>query len=68
MTPEINAVSTILFCASVGLILVWYRLRMRGAGEMEAPRSVFFRVRIRSGKETLRPKGDKKARYFPSSL
>jgi len=29
LTPEINAVSTIIFLASVGLILVWYRLRTR---------------------------------------
>jgi len=30
LTPEINAVSTIIFLVSVGLILVWYRLRTRG--------------------------------------
>jgi len=29
LTPEINAVSTIIFLVSVGLILVWYRLRTR---------------------------------------
>jgi spermidine/putrescine transport system permease protein len=32
ITPEINAVSTIIFLFSLGMILVWYRLR-RGRGE-----------------------------------
>ncbi len=31
MTPEINAVSTIIFAFSLVMMLVWYRLRMRGA-------------------------------------
>jgi spermidine/putrescine transport system permease protein len=30
MTPEINAVSTIIFAFSLAMMLVWYRLRMRG--------------------------------------
>ncbi len=29
ITPEINAVSSLIFFASVGLILIWYRLRSR---------------------------------------
>jgi spermidine/putrescine transport system permease protein len=29
ITPEINAVSTLIFGVSVGLITVWYRLRTR---------------------------------------
>jgi spermidine/putrescine transport system permease protein len=29
ITPEINAVSTLIFGASVGLITIWYRLRTR---------------------------------------
>jgi spermidine/putrescine transport system permease protein len=29
ITPEINAVSTMIFAVSVGLIMVWYRLRTR---------------------------------------
>jgi spermidine/putrescine transport system permease protein len=29
ITPEINAVSTLIFAVSVGLITVWYRLRTR---------------------------------------
>jgi len=37
MTPEINAVSAVLFFASVALILLWYRLRTRGAAELETP-------------------------------
>ena len=37
MTPEINAISTLLFFASVALILLWYRLRTRGKLGMESP-------------------------------
>jgi len=29
MTPEINAISTLIFIVSVALISIWYRLRMR---------------------------------------
>jgi spermidine/putrescine transport system permease protein len=29
ITPEINAVSTLIFAASVVLILIWHRLRSR---------------------------------------
>jgi spermidine/putrescine transport system permease protein len=29
ITPEINAVSTIIFCFSLITIVIWYRLRMR---------------------------------------
>src|SRR3984885_9816460 len=36
MTPEINAISTIIFVFSLGLILLWYRLRKPGLDEWEA--------------------------------
>jgi spermidine/putrescine transport system permease protein len=32
ITPEINAVSTLIFAVSVALIIIWYRIRMRGVG------------------------------------
>ena len=32
ITPEINAVSTLIFAVSVGLIVVWYRMRTRSLG------------------------------------
>jgi len=32
ITPEINAVSTLIFAVSVGLIVIWYRVRTRGVG------------------------------------
>src|ERR1700704_1476711 len=32
ITPEINAVSTLIFAASVAMILIWYRVRARGLG------------------------------------
>jgi spermidine/putrescine transport system permease protein len=32
ITPEINAVSTWIFAVSVGLIVIWYRVRARGVG------------------------------------
>jgi spermidine/putrescine transport system permease protein len=32
ITPEINAVSSLIFAVSVGLIIIWYRIRMRGMG------------------------------------
>jgi spermidine/putrescine transport system permease protein len=32
ITPEINAISTLIFCLSVILILVWYRIRTRTVG------------------------------------
>jgi spermidine/putrescine transport system permease protein len=32
MTPEINAVSTLIFAVSVALLIVWYRIRMRSVG------------------------------------
>jgi spermidine/putrescine transport system permease protein len=32
ITPEINAVSTLIFAASVALIVIWYRVRTRGLG------------------------------------
>ena len=32
ITPEINAVSTLIFAVSVALIIVWYRVRTRGLG------------------------------------
>jgi spermidine/putrescine transport system permease protein len=33
MTPEINAISTLIFCFSVFLILIWYRIRTRTIGK-----------------------------------
>jgi spermidine/putrescine transport system permease protein len=35
ITPEINAVSTIIFLFSLVTILVWYRLRVRAEGSAE---------------------------------
>lgn len=35
ITPEINAISTIIFLFSVGTILVWYRLRTRTQERLE---------------------------------
>ena len=32
ITPEINAVSTLIFVVSVGLIVIWYHLRSRSLG------------------------------------
>jgi spermidine/putrescine transport system permease protein len=32
ITPEINAVSSLIFAVSVALIIIWYRIRMRGIG------------------------------------
>ncbi len=32
ITPEINAISTLIFVISVGLIVIWYRVRTRGIG------------------------------------
>ena len=32
ITPEINAVSAIIFAVSVALIVVWYRIRARSVG------------------------------------
>jgi spermidine/putrescine transport system permease protein len=36
ITPEINAVSTIIFMFSLLTIVVWYRLRVRAEGSVEA--------------------------------
>lgn len=36
ITPEINAVSTIIFVFSLITIIVWYRLRVRAEGSVEA--------------------------------
>ena len=36
MTPEINAISTIIFLFSLLTIVVWYRLRMRGETALES--------------------------------
>ncbi|MGB2628871.1 MAG: ABC transporter permease [Candidatus Acidiferrum sp.] len=33
ITPEINAISTLIFAVSVLLIVVWYRIRVRTVGE-----------------------------------
>jgi len=35
ITPEINAISTIIFVFSLAAIVLWYRLRMRAEGEAE---------------------------------
>jgi spermidine/putrescine transport system permease protein len=35
MTPEINAISTIIFVFSLGLILFWYRLRRPGSEDWD---------------------------------
>jgi len=32
ITPEINAISTLIFVVSVVLIVIWYRIRMRSIG------------------------------------
>jgi len=32
ITPEINAISTLIFAVSVALIVIWYRLRARTIG------------------------------------
>ena len=32
ITPEINAISTLIFSVSVALIVIWYRLRRSGSG------------------------------------
>jgi len=32
MTPEINAVSTLIFAVSVSLIVIWYQVRTRSLG------------------------------------
>lgn len=32
ITPEVNAISTLIFAVSVGLIVIWYRLRARTIG------------------------------------
>jgi spermidine/putrescine transport system permease protein len=35
ITPEINAISTIIFLFSLATIVVWYRLRVRAEGKVE---------------------------------
>ena len=32
ITPEINAISTLIFAVSVALIVIWYRIRTRSLG------------------------------------
>jgi spermidine/putrescine transport system permease protein len=49
ITPEINAISTLIFCVSVFLILVWYRIRTRTVGKdvqelLERPKEVAAHV------------------------
>jgi ABC-type spermidine/putrescine transport system permease subunit II len=36
ITPEINAVSTIIFIFSLAAIVLWYRLRVRNEGRPDA--------------------------------
>jgi spermidine/putrescine transport system permease protein len=40
ITPEINAVSTIIFIFSLAAIVLWYRLRVRGEGRPDAGREI----------------------------
>jgi spermidine/putrescine transport system permease protein len=40
MTPEINAISTLILLFSIGTILIWYRLRTRVAHEEESATAV----------------------------
>ena len=35
ITPEINAISTIIFLFSLVAIVIWYRLRVSAAGQTE---------------------------------
>jgi spermidine/putrescine transport system permease protein len=42
ITPEINAISTLIFAASVALIVVWYRLRARSVSS--APQELLERT------------------------
>ncbi|HEY6939089.1 MAG TPA: ABC transporter permease, partial [Terriglobales bacterium] len=35
MTPEINAISTVIFVFSLVAIVLWYRLRARAEGQPE---------------------------------
>ena len=41
ITPEINAVSTIIFMFSLLTIVVWYHLRVRAEGQVEAGAELF---------------------------
>jgi spermidine/putrescine transport system permease protein len=40
ITPEINAISTLILGFSIATILIWYRLRTRGERREEAPASL----------------------------
>jgi spermidine/putrescine transport system permease protein len=42
ITPEINAISTLIFAVSVALIVIWYRVRTRGLGAQ--PRDLLERT------------------------
>jgi spermidine/putrescine transport system permease protein len=42
ITPEINAISTLIFAVSVALIVIWYRVRTRGLGTQ--PRDLLERT------------------------
>ena len=49
ITPEINAISTLIFAVSVALIVIWYRIRVRGLGSeaqqlVESPRRTHVAV------------------------
>jgi ABC-type spermidine/putrescine transport system permease subunit II len=33
ITPEINAISTLIFAVSVLLIVIWYQIRVRTVGQ-----------------------------------
>jgi len=41
ITPEINAVSSLIFAVSVGLIIIWYRIRTRGLGAKDRSQKAF---------------------------
>ncbi len=40
ITPEINAISTLIFIFSLGMILLWYHLRTRKQGEVQTAAEV----------------------------
>ncbi len=40
ITPEINAISTLIFVFSLGMILLWYHLRTRKQGEVQTAAEV----------------------------
>jgi ABC-type spermidine/putrescine transport system permease subunit II len=49
ITPEINAVSTIIFLFSLVAIMLWYRLRMRGEGRSDVGAEIVQAVEGNAG-------------------